>query len=64
MEAIQISPLTVSDILSPGVMAAREAELDRRLLNSPQALAQRVEVELIKNLKVNAPWLIPHINRF
>ena len=38
----------------------REAELDRRSLLSPQGIAQRVEVELIKNLQERAPWLIEY----
>ncbi|REK56690.1 MAG: hypothetical protein DWQ49_09980 [Bacteroidetes bacterium] len=39
----------------------RELELDRRLLNSAVGISQRVEVELIKRLRITAPWLIPMI---
>ena len=45
--------------VSEAKLRLTEKELDRKLLNSPAAIAQRVEVELIKNLKRNAPWLIP-----
>ena len=42
----------------------REEELDRQLLSSPVTLAQRVEVELIRNLKRNAPWLLEYGSRY
>lgn len=43
----------------PGILKAREADLDRSVLNRPTVIAQRVEVELIKRLQREAPWLIP-----
>jgi hypothetical protein len=46
------------------MLASREAELDRKLLNSPVAIAQRVQIELIKELRKNAPWLIPMAIKF
>ena len=36
-----------------------ELTLDHKLLHSPVAISQRVEVELIKRLEREAPWLIP-----
>ncbi len=47
-----------------GLLRAREEELDRQLLERPQVVAQRVEVEIIKNAKRNAPWLLPMIVKF
>lgn len=47
------------DIQSPVALKARELELDALLLSSPQAQAQRIHCELIKELERNAPWLLP-----
>lgn len=56
-----MEPMTDRIATTEGLLRAREEELDRRLLESPEVLAQRVEVEMIKNLRWSAPWLIPLI---
>ena len=53
--------LTIAACLEPGSLEFREAVLRDELESSPVAIAQRVEIELIKNAKRNAPWLIPLI---
>lgn len=56
-----MEPMTDRIATTEGLLRAREEELDRRLLESPEVLAQKVEVELIRNLRFTAPWLIPMI---
>lgn len=54
-------PITSIDVGTDWVLKAREAELDRKLLNDPRVVAQRVERELIKRLQETAPWLLPMV---
>ena len=61
MTARKLQKMTNSVAMSTGLLRAREEELDRALLNSPAVIAQRVEVELIKKLKRDAPWLLPMV---
>lgn len=42
-------------------LRARELELDRQVLTDPRVHAQRIHVELIKQLREQAPWLLPTI---
>ena len=55
--------LIASDCLESGVLEFRASYLNDLLVNSPQALAQRVEVHIIKDAETRAPWLIPLIIR-
>lgn len=64
MIGVSHKPITDIDVLHPESLAAREAELDARLLASPVTISQQVEVELIKRLQVTAPWLVPMTIRF
>jgi len=59
---MELARIPISDNLL--MLRSREAELDRKLLNSPVAISQRVHVELIKELRNNAPWLIPIAIKF
>ena len=54
-----LPPISDFVCLESGSLEFREAYLNDQLVKSPQALAQRVEIELIKNLRKTAPWLIP-----
>jgi hypothetical protein len=54
------SPIDRRVALMEGSLEYRERVLNEALENSPQAIAQRVEVELLKNLTETAPWLIPY----
>ena len=54
---MELARIPISDDLL--MLQSREVELDRKLLNSPIAISQRVHVELIKELRKNAPWLMP-----
>lgn len=56
-----MTALTEYDLRSQAALKARELRLERELLNTPAALAQRVHCALIKDLRMNAPWLIPLI---
>jgi len=53
-------PISRVNILTPGSLEYREKILNAQLENSPQAIAQRVEIQLLKNLQESAPWLIPY----
>jgi len=61
MNAIQLQPMTNIEAHSADVLAYRELELDRALLNSPAVIAQKVERELIKRLQITAPYLVPMV---
>lgn len=63
MKAVQLKPLTNIECLSAEVLAYRELELDRALLNSPAVVAQRVERELLQRLQITAPYLVPMVIR-
>jgi hypothetical protein len=58
-----MTALTEYDLKSQAALKARELRLERELLNTPVAMAQRVHCALIKDLQLNAPWLIPLITR-
>jgi len=53
--------LTQYDLNSQAALKAREMRLERELLNTPVAIAQRIHCALIKDLRMNAPWLIPFV---
>lgn len=55
---IPLGRMQESMLHEPGYLEERENELNRRLLESPGAMSQRIENELIDRLRVNAPWLI------
>ena len=57
----RLPPLSVGVCLESGSLEFREAILKEGLESSPIAIAQCVEIELVKNAKRNAPWLIPLI---
>lgn len=57
--ALNLDPITSEVVDAPGLLHARELELDRALMARPEVLAQKVEVELIKRLEHTAPWLLP-----
>lgn len=59
MNPCPLPEISDSIVELPGILKARETELDRSILNRPSVIAQRVEVELIKRLQREAPWLIP-----
>lgn len=61
MNAPKLQPLTNIEALSIEILAYREMELDRALLNSPVVIAQKVERELIKRLQITAPYLVPMV---
>jgi hypothetical protein len=61
MNAVKLKPLAYHDLLSEEILRYRELELDRKLLNSPEVIAQRVERELIKRLQITAPHLIGNV---
>lgn len=61
--ALKLDPITSEVVDAPGLLRARESELDRELMARPEVVAQRVEVELIKRLTKTAPWLLPTILR-
>lgn len=63
MNTPQLKTLTNIEALSMEILAYREMELDRALLNSPAVIAQRVERELIKRLQITAPYLVPMVIR-
>jgi hypothetical protein len=56
-----MEPLRKAELLSPVALKARELELEEQLLSRPQAQAQRIHCELIKELQRNAPWLLPMV---
>ena len=56
---VNLGKLTVQMCLDEHDLSYRMYWLNHCLENTPTALAQKVEIELIKNLKRNAPWLIP-----
>lgn len=58
MNAPNLKPMSNLEAMSSEVLAYREMELDRALLNSAPVVAQRVERELIKRLLITAPYLI------
>lgn len=60
-ESVAVPPLSDLVVTTPGSLRFREHLLDGELINSPQAMAQRVECELIKNLRETAPWMMPLI---
>ena len=60
---VLMTALTEYDLKSQAALKARELRLERELLNTPVAMAQRVHCALIKDLQLNAPWLIPLITR-
>ncbi len=55
--------MTNVQAISVEILAYREMELDRALLNYPIVIAQKVERELIKRLQITAPYLIPMVIR-
>ena len=59
VKASSLPPLTAAICLESGSLEFREAVMRDQLESSPAAIAQLVEIELIKNAKRNAPWLIP-----
>lgn len=60
MESVRpLSPVTDYVAISPGLLKAREIELDNRILRRPEVVAQAVQVELIKLLRRDCPWLLP-----
>jgi len=61
MNAPKLQPMTNIEAHSANVLAYRELELDRALLNSPAVIAQKVERELIKRLQITAPYLVPMV---
>ena len=61
MKTRKIRPLTSYDIVSTVNLKARELVLDASLESSPVARAQAIHCELIKELKRNAPWLLPMV---
>ena len=54
-----VEPVHVGNYPLIADLRSKEHELDRAVLRHPAVQAQRVEVELIKNLRENAPWMIP-----
>lgn len=60
---VQMTALTEYDLKSQAALKARELRLERELLNTPVAMAQKIHCALIKDLQLNAPWLIPFITR-
>ena len=61
MIAPKLQPITNIEALSVEILAYREMELDRALLNTPAVIAQKVERELIKRLQITAPYLVPMV---
>ena len=63
MNTPNLKILTSDIVVSTEILAYREMELDRAILNSPAVIAQKVERELIKRLQITAPYLIPMVIR-
>ena len=61
MRNVHLQQMTNIQAISVEILAYREMELDRALLNSPAVIAQKVERELIKRLQLTAPYLVPMV---
>ena len=40
---------------------SRAIVLDEELMSSVEVQAQKIEVALVKNLRINAPWMLPKL---
>jgi hypothetical protein len=54
-----MTSLTEYDLNSQAALKAKEMRMERELLNAPAAVAQRIHCALVKELQLNAPWMLP-----
>lgn len=55
MTAIDIVPITDIDFLNRALI------LDEALMSSVNVQAQKIEVALVKRLRIDAPWMLPKL---